>query len=84
MARGVPVGKQRVQKLMQLRGIRAKSKRCFKVITNSRRQLLVLLNLHNRESTATEPDKVWVGDITYIAIDKGWVFLAVIIDLFGR
>jgi putative transposase len=38
-------------------------------------------NRLNREFTVAEPDKVWVGDITYIATDKGWLFLAVVIDL---
>lgn len=40
--------------------------------------------LINREFTVSEPDKVWVGDITYIATGEGWVFLAVAIDLFSR
>ena len=41
-------------------------------------------NLRNREFNVAEPDKVWVGDITYIATDEGWLFLAVVIDLFSR
>ena len=41
-------------------------------------------NLLNREFSVAEPDKVWVGDITYIATDEGWVYLAVVIDLFSR
>jgi len=40
--------------------------------------------LLNREFSVVEPDKVWVGDITYIATDEGWLFLAVVIDLFSR
>ena len=40
--------------------------------------------LLNREFTIAEPDKVWVGDITYIVTDEGWLFLAVVIDLFSR
>ena len=43
-----------------------------------------MLNLLNREFTVAEPDRVWVGDITYIATDEGWLFLAVVIDLFNR
>jgi len=84
VARGVPVGKQRVQKLMQLHGIRAKGKRRFKVTTDSNHKLPISPNLLNREFSVAEPDKVWVGDITYISTDEGWLYLAVVIDLFSR
>ncbi len=84
LARGIRVGKQRVQKLMKLHGIRAKGKRRFKVTTDSKHDLPISPNLLNREFTVAEPDKVWVGDITYIATDEGWLFLAVVIDLFSR
>ena len=65
VARGVAVGKARVQKPMQLHGIRAKGKRRFKVTTDSKHQLPISPNLLNREFTVVEPDKVWVGGITY-------------------
>lgn len=84
LARGIRVGKERVQKLMQQHGIRAKGKRRFKVTTDSQHDLPIAPNLLNREFAVTEPDKVWVGDITYIATDEGWLFLAVVIDLFSR
>ena len=84
LARGIRVGKLRVQKLMQLHGIRAKGKRRFKVTTDSRHDLPISPNLLDRQFTVAEPDKVWAGDITYIATDEGWLFLAVVIDLFSR
>jgi putative transposase len=84
LARGIRVGKQRVQKLMQLHGIRAKGKRRFKVTTDSKHSLPIAPNLLNREFAVAVPDKVWVGDITYIHTDEGWLFLAVVIDLFSR
>jgi putative transposase len=84
LARGIRVGKERVQKLMQLHGIRAKGKRRFKVTTDSNHDLPISPNLLNREFIVAEPDKVWAGDITYIATDEGWLFLAVVIDLFSR
>ncbi len=84
LARGIRVGKQWVQKLMQLHGIRAKGKRRFKVTTDSKHDLPVAPNLLDRQFTVAEPDKVWAGDITYIATDEGWLFLAVVIDLFSR
>ena len=84
LARGIRVGKQRVQKLMQRHGIRAKGKRRFKVTTDSNHDLPIAPNLLDRQFTVAEPDRVWVGDITYIATDEGWLFLAVVIDLFSR
>ena len=84
LARGIRVGKERVQKLMQLHGIRAKGKRRFKVTTDSNHDLPISPDLLNREFIVAEPDKVWAGDITYIATDEGWLFLAVVIDLFSR
>jgi transposase InsO family protein len=84
LARGIRVGKERVQKLMQQHGIRAKGKRRFKVTTDSKHDLPIAANLLKREFTVAEPDKVWAGDITYIATDEGWLFLAVVIDLFSR
>lgn len=84
LARGIRVGKERVRKLMQLHGIRAKGKRRFKLTTDSNHGLPVAPNLLDRQFEVAEPDKVWAGDITYIATDEGWLFLAVVIDLFSR
>ena len=83
-ARGVRVGKERVRKLMHLHGIRAKGKRRFKVTTDSNHDLPIAANLLDREFSVVEPDRVWTGDITYIATNEGWLFLAVVIDLFSR
>ena len=84
LARGIRAGKQRVQKLMQLHGIRAKGKRRFKVTTDSKHDLPISPNLLDRKFSVTAPDKVWASDITYIVTDEGWLFLAVVIDLFSR
>ena len=84
VARGIRVGKDRVQKLMQLHGIRAKGKRRFKATTDSDHKLPISPNLLNRKFTVAESDKAWVGDITYIATDEGWLYLPVGIDLFSH
>lgn len=84
LARGIRVGKERVRKLMQLHGIRAKGKRRFKVTTDSKHNMPIAPNLLDRQFDVAESDRVWVGDITYIATDEGWLFLAVVIDLFSR
>jgi putative transposase len=84
LARGVRVGKERVRKLMQLHGIKARAKRKYKATTNSNHSLPVAEDLLQRDFTPAAPDRVWTSDITYIATDEGWLFLAVVIDLFSR
>ena len=81
---GIPVGKNRLQKLMQKHGLRAKGKKRFKVTTDSQHDLPIAANLLDRQFVVAAPDTVWVGDITYIPTDEGWLFLAVVIDLFSR
>ena len=71
LARGIRVGKERVRKLMQLHGIRAKGKRRFSVTTHSNHNMPIAPNLLDRQFNVAEPDKVWVGDFTYIATDEG-------------
>ena len=83
--RGVRVGKQRVQRLMQKHGIQARGKRRFRVsTTDSRHHLPIAENLLERHFTVAAPNTAWVGDITYIPTDEGWLFLAVVVDLFSR
>ena len=84
LARGLRVGKQRVQRLMQTNGIKARGKRKFVLTTDSRHDLPVAENLLARNFQPEAPDRVWSSDITYIATDEGWLYLAVVIDLFSR
>src|SRR5271165_3882012 len=82
---GIRVGKQRVQRLMQEHGIRARGKQRFRVTTtDSYHSLPVAPNLLNRNFTVAAPNQAWTGDITYIPTGEGWLFLAVVIDLFSR
>jgi transposase InsO family protein len=84
-AQGVRVGKQRVQRLMQKHGIQARGKRRFRVTTtDSRHDLPIAPNLLNRNFNPAAPNQAWVGDFTYIPTEEGWLFLAVVIDLFSR
>ncbi len=83
-ADGVRVGKLRVQQLMQQHGIRARGKRRFRVTTDSRHGLPIAPNLLNRNFTVAAPNRVWAGDMTYIHTEEGWLFLAVVVDLFSR
>lgn len=84
LARGIRVGKLRVQRLMKMHGIKARGKRKFVVTTDSKHGLPVAENLLARNFTPEAPDRVWSSDITYIATDEGWLYLAVVIDLFSR
>ena len=82
---GIRVGKLRVQRLMQQHGIQARGKRRFRVsTTDSRHDLPIVPNRLDRNFTVAAPNQAWVGDITYIATEEGWLFLAVVIDLFSR
>ena len=84
-AQGIRVGKQRVQRLMQRHGIRARGKRRFRITTtDSRHGLPIAPNLLDRNFTVGAPNQVWVGDVTYIGTAEGWLFLAVVLDLFSR
>lgn len=84
LARGVRVGKQRVQHLMQQHGLRARTKRKFVVTTDSRHHLPVAPDLVQRNFSPPAPDRLWSGDITYIPTDEGWLYLAGVVDLFSR
>jgi len=70
--------------LMKQAGLTCKTKRKFKVTTDSKHQLPIAPNLLNREFEAMGPDQKYVGDITYIWTQEGWLYLAVVIDLFSR
>jgi putative transposase len=84
-AQGIRVGKQRVQRLMQAHGIQARGKRRFRVMTtDSRHDLPIAPNLLDRNFTVAAPNTAWAGDVTYIATEEGWLYLAVVIDLFSR
>lgn len=82
--RGFQVGRQRVIRLMAQLGLRARPKRKFKATTDSQHPFPVAENVLDREFRTTEPDRVWVADITYIWTCEGWLYLGVIIDLFSR
>lgn len=84
-AQGVRVGKRRVQRAMQREAIRARGRRRFRVVTtDSNHALPIAPNLLARHFTVALPNTVWVGDMTYISTDEGWLYLAVVLDLFSR
>ena len=82
--RGFTAGKERVERLMRENGIRARHKRRFKVTTDSKHGLPVAANLLDRNFTPAAPNQVWTSDITYLWTDEGWLYLAIVLDLFNR
>jgi putative transposase len=65
-------------------GIGARPKRKFKATTDSEHDLPIAQNVLDRNFTTAEPDRAWVADMTYLWTIEGWLYLAVIIDLFCR
>jgi putative transposase len=83
-ARGFRVGKTRVERLMREHGIRARHKRRFKATTDSKHALPVAANLLERNFAPAMPNRSWSADLTYVWTDEGWLYLAVVLDLFNR
>jgi transposase InsO family protein len=81
---GQAVGKNRVARVMQAGGLRAKAARRYKATTNSNHNLPVASNLLEQDFTAPAPNCKWVSDITYVATDEGWLYVAVVLDLYSR
>jgi transposase InsO family protein len=81
---GVRVGKRRVEKVMRSMGLAARMPRRFRVTTAANPSHPVEPNVLDRDFTAERPDERWVTDITYVWTDEGWLYLAVILDLFSR
>ena len=83
-ANGQACGKHRVAQLMRKHGIVTHHKRKFKATTHSRHTHPVAENVLHRQFAATEPNRWWVSDITYIPTQEGWLYLAVTLDLYHR
>jgi transposase InsO family protein len=82
--RGVVISRKRIARLMQVGGLQRKTKRKFRVTTNSKHGLSISPNLLQRQFHVTAPNHVWAGDITYIPTQNGWLYLATVMDLYSR
>ena len=80
----VLISRKRIGRLMASAGLVCKTKRRFKFTTDSKHNNPVAPNLLNRQFDVKYPDKYWVGDITYIPTNNGWLYLATVIDLYSR
>ena len=83
-ARGRRIGRKRVARLMRQESLRGYTPRRFRRTTDSRHRNRIAPNLLARDFSAKTPDQVWVGDVTYVPTQNGWLYLAILLDLFSR
>lgn len=83
-AQGVNLSRPRVARLMKQLGLAAKMQSLFKVTTRVNKKQAVAPNLLQQNFTAATPDSKWVADISYIRTPEGWLYIAVILDLYSR
>lgn len=81
---GFAIGRDRTRRLMKAMGLIVKQKRKYKVTTDSRHDFPVADNVLDRQFSPQGPNKVWATDITYLWTQQGWVYLAVVLDLYSR
>ena len=80
---GVKVGVHRIKRIRRKLGLRCRQKRKFKATTDSKHTLPVAPNRLDRQFEVAAPNRAWVTDITYVATDEGWLYLAGVKDLFN-
>ena len=83
-ALGFPISRTKTVNLMKEAGIEVRHKKKFKVTTNSNHKLPLFENLLERQFDVEQPNQVFASDITYVWTQEGWLYLAVVIDLYSR
>lgn len=81
---GETIGRNRVIKLMKQQNLQAKAKRKYKATTDSNHDFGYQPNRLEQQFNVMHPNQVYAGDITYIHTQEGWLYLAVVMDLFSR
>jgi putative transposase len=84
LKQGHHIGEHRVARLMRVEGIRAKTMKKWRPTTQSQHRLPVAANILDRAFTVQAPNRVWAGDLTYVWTLEGWLYLAVLLDLYSR
>lgn len=82
--RGIGVSRGRVARLMKAKDIKARVRKSYKVTTRSNHRRASPNLLMRRFNSATDIDQIWTCDITYVSTHEGWLYVAVVIDLFSR
>lgn len=81
---GLSCSRPRIARLMRANGIKAKTKKKYKVTTKSDHSYPIAPNLLNRDFWTNSAHRIWVSDITYIRTLEGWLYLTIILDLYSR
>jgi len=81
---GFEIGRDRTRRLMKALNLKVKPKRKYKVTTDSKHHLPVAENVLDRQFYPQAPNQVWGTDITYLWTQEGWLYLAIVIDLYSR
>jgi putative transposase len=82
--RGQRIARKRVARLMRAAGLRARARRRFRSTTDSQHAMAIKGNLLARRFATSAPNRSWVADITYMWTPEGWLYLAIVLDLFSR
>ena len=83
-ALGYPISRKKAKKLMNEAGVFVRYRKKYKITTNSKHKQPIFENVLNRQFVVERPNQAYVSDITYIWTQEGWLYLAVVIDLFSR
>ena len=83
-ARGVRVSRKRIERLMRQNGIKGRQKRRFRRTTDSKHSQPIAPNVLDRRFDPSRPNEAWAGDVTFVATGEGWLYLAILLDLFSR
>ena len=83
-SKGYEIGRYRVRRIMRDLGLVARTPKRFKLTTDSRHSLPVAPNVLDREFDVASPNTIWTADITYVWTLEGWMYLAIVMDLYSR
>jgi len=81
---GITVNRKRIARIMRINKIRAKTKKRFKVTTKQSSSARASENILNKNFTSGRKNHIWTSDITYLWTSEGWLYLAVILDVYSR
>jgi transposase InsO family protein len=84
IAEGHQIGRYKVRRIMRQLGLKAKTPKRFKLTTDSKHSLPVAPNILDRRFDVQAPNTVWTADISYVWTYEGWLYLAIVMDLYSR